>query len=116
MNGDNLANATTPVSPQALALLQYYPAPNLPVNAQGYNYETISNAGNNVVAVSTRYVRTLGGKAGLPFAMLGGGGSGRRGGASNGPATLQQNINIGYNYSHQAQDQRNIFLALGGGE
>jgi len=114
VNGNNLANATTPISPQALALLQYYPAPNLPVNAQGYNYETISNAGNNVVALNTRYVRTLGGGAGSPFAMLGGGGGGRRGGASSGPATLQQNINIGYNYSHQAADQRNIFLALGG--
>jgi len=112
--GDNLANATTPISPQALALLQYYPAPNIPVNAQGYNYETISNAGNNVVALNTRYVRTLGGNSGSPFAMFGGGGGGRRGGASNGPATLQQNINIGYNYSHQAQDNRNIFLALGG--
>ncbi len=115
VNDNNLANATTPISPQALALLQYYPAPNIPVNAQGYNYETISNAGNNTVALNTRYVRTLGGKAGSPFAMFGGGGGGgRRGGASNGPATLQQNINIGYNYSHQASDQRNIFLALGG--
>ena len=114
VTGNNLANAVTPISPQALALLQYYPAPNIPTNAQGYNYETISNAGNNVVALNTRYVRTLGGKAGSPFAMFGGGGGGRRGGASNGPPTLQQNINIGYNYSHQAQDQRNIFLALGG--
>ncbi|HSY35546.1 MAG TPA: hypothetical protein VK814_07350, partial [Acidobacteriaceae bacterium] len=115
VTGNNLANAVTPISSQALALLQYYPAPNIPVNAQGYNYETISNAGNNVVALNTRYVRTLGGKAGSPFAMFGGGGGGgRRGGAGNGPATLQQNINIGYNYSHQAQDQRNIFLALGG--
>ncbi len=111
VNGNNLANATTPISPQALALLQYYPAPNIATNAQGYNYETISNAGNNVVAVNTRYVRTLGGNAGSPFAMFGGG---RRGGSSNGPATLQQNINIGYNYSHQAADQRNIFLPLGG--
>jgi hypothetical protein len=113
--GDNLANAGTPISAQALALLQYYPAPNLATNAQGYNYETISNAGNNVVAANARYVRTLGGKAGSPFSMFGGGGGGgRRGGGSNGPATLQQNINIGYNYSHQAQDNRNIFLLLGG--
>ena len=116
VHDNNLAYAVTPISSQALALLQYYPAPNIPVNAQGYNYETISNAGSNVVALNTRYVRTLGGKSGSPFAMLGGGGGGggRRGGASSGPATLQQNINIGYNYSHQAQDQRNIFLALGG--
>jgi len=112
--GDNLANAATPISPQALALLQYYPAPNLATNAQGYNYETISNAGNNVVAANARYVRTLGGNSQSPFAMFGGGGGGRRGGGGNGPATLQQNINIGYNYSHQAQDNRNIFLLLGG--
>jgi hypothetical protein len=113
--GDNLANAATPISPQALALLQYYPAPNIATNAQGYNYETISNAGNNVVALNTRYVRTLGGNSQSPFAMFGGGGGGgRRGGGSNGPATLQQNINVGYNYSHQAQDNRNIFLLLGG--
>ncbi len=39
VNGDNLANATTPISSQALALLQYYPAPNIAANAQGYNYE-----------------------------------------------------------------------------
>ncbi len=106
--GDNLANAATPISPQALALLQYYPAPNIPTNAQGYNYETITNAGNNVVALNTRYVRTLGGNAGSPFAMFG------RGRSSNLPASLQQNINIGYNYSHSASDLRNIFLPLGG--
>ncbi|MGA8940081.1 MAG: TonB-dependent receptor [Acidobacteriaceae bacterium] len=104
---NNLANATTPISAQALALLQYYPAPNIPLNAQGYNYETISNAGNNQISVNTRYVRTLGGKGGSPF-----GGFGRR--DSNLPASLRQNINIGYNYSHSARDVRNIFLPLGG--
>ncbi len=109
---NNLANAKTPISAQALALLQYYPAPNIPTNAQGYNYETISNAGNNVVAVNTRYIRTIGQKGGSPFGMFGGGG--RRGGESNLPASLRQNINIGYNYSHSASDERNIFLPLGG--
>jgi hypothetical protein len=111
---NNLANATTPISPQALALLSYYPAPNLATNAQGYNYETIANEGNNQVAVNTRYVRTLGGKGGSPFGNFGGGGGGRRGGESNLPASLKQNINIGYNYSHSARDERNIFLPLGG--
>ena len=38
----------------------------------------------------------------------------REDGASNLPASLRQNINIGYNYSHSASDQRNIFLPLGG--
>ena len=105
---NNLTNAVTPISAQALALLQYYPAPNIATNAQGFNYETIANAGNNVVAINTRYVRTVGQKSGSPFPMFGGGRN------SNLPASLRQNINIGYNYSHSASDVRNIFLPLGG--
>jgi hypothetical protein len=110
---NNLANASVPVSPTALALLNgYYPAPNIPTNAQGYNYQTISNAGSNNVAINTRYVRTLGGNTATPFGNFGGGG--RRGGGTNGPPSLRQNINIAYNYSHSANDSRNIFLPLGG--
>jgi len=112
--GNNLANASVPISPTALALLNYYPAPNIPLNAQGYNYQTISNAGSNNVAINTRYVRTLGGSTATPFGSFGGGGGGRRGGGSSGPPSLRQNINIGYNYSHSASDLRNIFLPLGG--
>ncbi len=112
--GNNLANASVPISPQALALLNYYPAPNIPVNAQGYNYQTISNAGNNNVAVNARYVRNLGQATNTPFGGFGGGRRGGGGGNNNAPPTLRQNINIGYNYSHAASDQRNIFLGLGG--
>ena len=64
ITGNNLANATVPISAQALALLNYYPAPNIPLNAQGYNYQTISNAGSNNVAINSRYMRQLGGPAG----------------------------------------------------
>ncbi len=32
---NNLANAVTPISPQALALLAYYPAPNIPTECAG---------------------------------------------------------------------------------
>ncbi len=108
--GNNLANATVPISTQAQALLAYYPAPNIPSNAQGYNYQTISNAGSNNVAINARYIRTLGGSTATPFGNFGG----RRGGNSNLPPSLRQNINIGYNYSHSAADNRNIFLPLGG--
>ena len=107
VTNNNLVYATTPMSAQALALLQYYPAPNIPTNAEGYNYETISNAGNNQIAINTRYVRTVGGSGGSPFAFFG-----RR--DSNLPASLRQNINIAYHYSHSASDERNIFLPLGG--
>jgi trimeric autotransporter adhesin len=115
--GNNLANATLPISAQARALLAYYPEPNLPLNG-GYNYQTVSNAGNNNVSLNARYVRTLGQAANTPFGRFGGAGGGggnRRNGANaNTPPALRQNINIGYNYSHSASDQRNIFLPLGG--
>ena len=102
------------LSQTAQNLLAYYPAPNIPLNAQGYNYQTVSNAGNNNVAINTRYVRTLGGSTATPFGNFGGGGGNRRGGNSNAPPSLRQNINLSYNYSHSAADNRNIFLPLGG--
>ncbi len=109
---------STQISQQALALLNYYPAPNIPLNAQGYNYQTVSSGGSNSVAINSRYVRTLGQATNTPFGNFGGGGGGGRrgggGGNSNAPPTLKQNINVSYNYSHSATDNRNIFLALGG--
>jgi hypothetical protein len=113
--GNNLANATVPISPQAEALLAYYPEPNIPLS-NGYNYQTVSNAGNNNFNLNARYVRTLGQAVGTPFGRFGGGGGGRHGGNTNAPPSLRQNINIGYNYSHAASDQRNIFLPLGGAQ
>ena len=102
----------TCIQPAAESLLGYYPLPNIPTNVQGYNYQTVTNAGSNNVSVNARYVRTLGGAAGAPFGGFGGGGRG--GGNSNLPPSLRQNINLSYNYSHAASDERNIFLPLGG--
>jgi hypothetical protein len=112
--GNNLANATLPISPQAEALLGYYPAPNIPLNSEGDNYSTVSNGGNNNVSMNARYIRTLGQGASSPFGRFGGGGGHGRGGNSNQPPSLRQNINLNYHYSHAAADKRNIFLALGG--
>jgi hypothetical protein len=112
--GNNLENASVPISPQALALLNYYPLPNLQLNQSGDNYQKVANAGNNNFNLNARFVRTLGQAANSPFGRFGGGGGGRRGGNSNAPLSLRQNINIGYNFSHSASDQRNIFLPLGG--
>jgi trimeric autotransporter adhesin len=106
--------AQTCIQPQAMALLNYYPLPNIPTNVQGYNYQTVSNAGMNNVAINARYVRTLGGSTATPFGNFGGGGGRRGAGNSNAPPSLRQNINLSYNYSHSASDQRNIFLPLGG--
>ncbi len=115
--GNNLRNSTVGISPQALALLNYYPQCNINCGSNDptvFNYQTISNAGSNNVAINTRYQRQLGQQTGGgPFGGFGGGG-GRGGRNSNAPPVLRQNINASYNYSHAASDQRNIFLPLGG--
>jgi hypothetical protein len=104
--GNVFTNAGLSVSPQAAALLNYYPAPNIPTTGrQGYNYQTITTAGSNAATAALRYVRN--------FGQGGGFGGGRRP-AANAPATLRQNINFNGSYSHTALDNRNIFLPLGG--
>ena len=119
--GNNLANATVGLSSAARALLNYYPACNINCTSTDptvYNFQTISNAGSNNVAINSRYQRQLG-KAtpGGPFGGRGGGGGGGQRGQrqnQNAPPVLRQNINASYNYSHSASDNRNIFLPLGG--
>jgi hypothetical protein len=106
------------ITPQAMALLNaYYPLPNINVNSTDptvLNYQTISNAGSNNVAINTRYQRQLGQQTGTgPFGRGGGGFRGQRQN-QNAPPVLRQNINASYNYSHSASDNRNIFLPLGG--
>jgi trimeric autotransporter adhesin len=123
-NGQPASVINIPLSAQALALLKYYPEPNIVTSdPTAYNYQTISNAGSNNVAINSRYVRNFGQATNTPFGGFGGGGgsggSARRstGGANTNaktPPALRQNINLGYNYSHAASDQRNIFLPLGG--
>ena len=114
--GNNLANSTVGISPAALALLNYYPACNINCTSTDptvYNFQTISNAGSNNVAINSRYQRQLG-KA-TPGGPFGGGGPrGQRGQNQNAKPVLRQNINASYNYSHSASDNRNIFLPLGG--
>ncbi len=114
--GTQFPNNTIPaaqISPQARALLSYYPAPNNAlIGTQGYNYQTITTAGQNATQAALRYVRNFGQTpAGGGF---GGFGGGRRQQAANAPKTLRQNINFNGSYSHSASDLRNIFLPLGG--
>ncbi len=109
--GNNFANAGLAVTPQAQALLNFYPLPNISVTGpQNYNYQTITNAGSNRDTAALRYVRNFGANASNPFAGM------RRGGGqnSNSKPTLSQNINFNGSYSHSASDNRNIFLPLGG--
>ncbi len=98
------------ITPQALAVLNYYPAPNLATGTQRYNYQTITTAGNNAAQASLRFVRNLGQTPAGPFGAFGGG----RRSSLNAPKTLRQNINFNGSYSHAANDLRNVFLPLGG--
>jgi hypothetical protein len=109
--GNNLKNSLSPISPQAQALLNFYPAPNVPNAGALNNYQTVTNAGQNATTAALRYVRNFG--QSNNFGRRGGGG-GRQQQAANAPKTLRQNINFNGSYSHSASDSRNIFLPLGG--
>ena len=102
---NNLKNATIPVSPQAQALLNFYPAPNVPGATLRNNYQTVTNAAQNSTTAALRFVRNFGQNNSF--------GGGRRQ-TANAPKTLRQNINFNGSYSHSANDLRNIFLPLGG--
>ena len=91
---------------QALALLKYYPLPNVG-GVTTNNYQTITTAGNNSLNGSARYVRNFGAQP-----LFGGGGSRRQ--AANAPKSLRQNLNANFSFSHAAQDLRNIIPELGG--
>jgi hypothetical protein len=95
---------TTPLSPVALALLNYYPAPNLPGATQNYRFLTTEGSNSDVVGV--RWNHSFGASTGnLPaiarqFINTGNG--------------LNQSFNVNFNYSHAASDSVNIFPQLGG--
>ncbi len=104
------------LSPQALALLNYYPLPNQGVTgvtdtAENYNYQRVATAGQNGTQGAARFVRNFGAAGSSPF---GGGGGGRGNRQQNGPKTLRQNINANFAYSHNASDLRNFSPALDG--
>jgi trimeric autotransporter adhesin len=101
------------ISPQAAALLSYFPEPNLPAGAaiDGYNYHLLTTAQSNSTQAGIRYNRSLGANATQPGGR-GGAGGGRRGGSQN--QGLRQSINLNYNWSHSASDLVNLIPDLGG--
>lgn len=101
------ANVIDPsrITAQSLALLKYFPAPNLPGATQ--NYHTLTTAATNATNVTARYVRNFGaggGGAALPPFLQ----------ALVGSKGLRQNINFSGNYMHTASDSLNVFPQLGG--
>jgi len=94
----------TPLDPQAVALLNYLPAPNLPGTTQ--NYRLLTTQGSNTDVLGVRYNHSFGASTGnLPaiarqFINTGNG--------------LNQSFNLNFNLSHAASDNVNLFPSLGG--
>ena len=100
------------ISPQASALLNYFPQPNIAGNdvVDNYNYHLLTTAQSNSTQAGIRYMRSLGANATQPTGR-GGMGGGRRSSQSQG---LRQSINSNFNYSDSASDMANLFPILGG--
>ena len=93
------------IARQSVALLSYYPEPNLPGTVQ--NYHTLTTAETNSTAINARFVHNFGGGGGGgggPMAFL----------RQTNQKGLRQNINVGFNSSRTASDTINIFPALDG--
>jgi trimeric autotransporter adhesin len=93
------------LSPQATALLNFVPLPNLTTtNLQ--NYQRLTTATTNTTTVGARYMRSFGG--GTAFSNVV-----RQFTGASSPG-LHQSINANFNYSHTGADEVNLFPDLGG--
>jgi hypothetical protein len=107
LNGQPFANNQIPtsrISPQATALLNYIPLPNL-ITTNRQNYQRLTTATTNTTTVGARYMRSFGGTA--VSSMI------RQFTGASSPG-LHQSINANFNYSHSAADEVNLFPDLGG--
>jgi trimeric autotransporter adhesin len=100
----------TQITPQATALLNYIPLPNLPGAVQNYHFVTAAES--NTDNVSLRLIHNFGqvptqGNRGPGGRGGGGGGGGRR--------RAQNNINLGLNWTRNSTDIVNPFPSLAGG-
>jgi hypothetical protein len=98
----------TPV-PQAVALLKFFPEPNITLPGATQNYHLLTTAQSNSTQAGVRYMRSLGKNSSLIGGR--GNGSGRRSQQNQG---LRQSVNFNYNWSHSAADNVNLFPELGG--
>ncbi len=95
---------STPLSPQALAVLNYLPAQNLPGATQ--NYRLLTTSGTNTDNIGVRWNHSFGPSNGNIPAIA------RQ--FMNTSTGWNQSINANFNYSHSASDDVNIFYPLGG--
>jgi hypothetical protein len=106
--GQPFANNRIPtqrISPQATALLNYIPLPNL-TTTNRQNYQRLTTATTNTTSVGARYMRSFGG--GTAFSSMI-----RQFTGASSPG-IHQSINANFNYSHTGADEVNLFPDLGG--
>ena len=96
---------TDRIAPQATALLNYYPLPNLPGTSR--NYERLTSAETNTTRIGLRFIHSFGNTGGSPIRGL----IRQYMGMSQG---LQQNIHVNFNYAHTAADDLDLLPELGG--
>jgi hypothetical protein len=113
------------LSPQALALLQYYPAATLPGTTRNYHRATTTfNRQNQIqLRLQHNFTPNAGGRGGRGGFQ---GGGGRAGGApgnagrggQQGRGQFQSrtnvNMNLNFSYNQSDNDQLNVFTTLGG--
>ena len=99
------------ITPQAQALLQYIPLPNLPGTTQ--NYHQVTSAESNSDSLSLRLVHNFG-----PVPAQGNrppGGGGRGGGGGGGRGRSQNNLNLGLSWTKTTSNIVGAFPSLDGG-
>jgi len=95
------------LSPQAQALLNYVPLPNLP--GQNENFQRLTSEQSNTTVFGLRFIHSFGSASGTnPLMRL------ARQYLGQGNQGITQNINVNFNYSHAAADDVSIFPDLGG--
>jgi hypothetical protein len=106
-NPDSQCIPANEIQPEAQALLQYIPLPNLP--GQNENYQRLTSAQSNQTQIGVRFMHTFGSSGGSgPLLRL------ARQFLGQGNPGITQSLHLNYNYSHSASDAVNLFPQLGG--
>src|SRR5580692_6797598 len=100
----------TLITPQAQALLNYIPLPNLPGTTQ--NYHEVTSAESNSDSVNLRLIHNFGPVPAQGNRTPGGGG---RGGGGGGRRRSQNNLNLGLSWTKTTTDLVGAFPSLDGG-
>jgi hypothetical protein len=106
----------TELNAAALALMSYYPLPNVAATQTQYNYQASFPGTSHSSQVSARFNRSFGAAParGRGFGGGGGFGGGRGNRNANAPKVLRQSIAESFAYSHSASANANFSPQLGG--